>query len=200
MHTRPRERVLLRRASRASQGLGHRLSSDRLDGRCGAMAVCSCTRLHERRPARRRPVAVLMMVEIRRDVLLAEAVKSARSRLAKPVLRTQLLDSMLRVRRGLQSDAPVTGPRTLEAADSRDRAVWCARAAGRNNLVISWCSRADEVLGMEVTVVSDGTDAWMPCAMARPAVRRGVMDLHMPRMDGFEATRRIRACHAAHPR
>ncbi len=48
-----------------------------------------------------------------------------------------------------------------------------------------------EALGLEVTVAGDGAEATARYLERRPAVV--LMDCHMPGVDGFEATQRIRA-------
>ena len=155
-------------------------------------------RLHEQAARHgRHPVTVMMMVPaFGRDALLAEASAIQPDHvLTKPVLRTQLLDSLLRMRRGLQSSAPVTGPGTLAVLRTRAAGLSGAHVLLVEDNLVNQLVAAEllKVLGMNVTVVSDGTDAVN-------AVRDGeagqfdvvLMDLHMPRMDGFEATRRIR--------
>jgi len=155
-------------------------------------------RLHEQAAQHGwRPVPVMMMVPaFGRDASLAEAGAIQPDHfLTKPVLRTQLLESLLRMRRGLQSRAPVSGAGTLDVLRTRVAPLFGARILLVEDNLVNQLVAAEllKVLGMDVTVVSDGTEAL-------DVVRDGkagqfdvvLMDLHMPRMDGFEATRRIR--------
>lgn len=52
-----------------------------------------------------------------------------------------------------------------------------------------------ESLGLEVEIVEDGEEAL--AALARQAYACVLMDCHMPRLDGFAATARIRGSHAS---
>jgi len=155
-------------------------------------------RLHEQ--ARRhgwRPVPVMMMVPaFGRDASLAQAGAIQPDHvLTKPVLRTQLLDSLLRMRRGLQSSAPATGAGTFDLLRTRAAPLLGARILLVEDNLVNQLVAAEllKILGLSVTVVADGIEAL-------DVVRDGeagqfdviLMDLHMPRMDGFEATRRIR--------
>jgi len=90
--------------------------------------------------------------------------------------------------------APTSVPGGRSRASTR---VLLAEDNGVNQLVLG---EMLEVLGCEVTVVGDGEAA---CRAVARAARRGApydlvfMDCHMPTMDGFAATRRIRRDEAA---
>jgi len=189
----------LGQAQRA-QRQGHPFDVILLDWKMPRMdGLQTLRRLHEQAARHgQHPVTVMMMVPaFGRDALLAEAGAIQPDHvLTKPVLRTQLLDSLLRMRRGLQSSAPVTGPGTLEALRARATRLLGARVLLVEDNLVNQLVAAEllKVLGMDVTVVADGTDALDAVRDAEAGQFDVVlMDLHMPRMDGFEATRRLRA-------
>jgi PAS domain S-box-containing protein len=189
--------VALRQAERAHR-LGRAFDVILLDWKMpGTDGLHTLRRLREQVERHGRPNVLMMVPAFGRDALLAEAgVMRPDQVLAKPVLRTQLLEALLCMRQGRQSGAASTGPPTLETLRARATGLDGARVLLVEDNLVNQLVAAEllKVLGMEVTVVPDGVDAV-------GAVRDGeegqfdvvLMDLHMPRMDGFEATRRIRA-------
>ncbi len=85
------------------------------------------------------------------------------------------------------AEAPAPTVQAPAAAAMRGR-VLLAEDNGINVLVARSMLQS---LGLDVTVAGDGADALAAFLEAPPAVV--LMDCHMPRMDGFEATRCIRA-------
>jgi PAS domain S-box-containing protein len=164
----------------------------------GMDGVRTLHRLHEQALRHRRhPAPVMMMVPtIGREALLAEAGAIRPDHvLAKPVIRSQLQDALLHMRRGTQSSAS-TGPPTFEALRAQATRLIGARVLLAEDNPVNQLMLGEllKMLGIEVVVVSDGAEA-VEAVRVGEAGRFDVvlMDLHMPRMDGFEAARRIHA-------
>ena len=144
------------------------------------------------------PATVMMMVASSRLTGLLDATGEAPPEpvLTKPVLRTHLYQAVLSAARGRPGGRAAEGP--LPDGLLQRRAEGLAGACVLlvednpvNQLVAGETLRR---LGLEVVVASDGAEA---LELLREGGERRfdviLMDLHMPRMDGFEATRRILA-------
>ncbi|HEY0855558.1 MAG TPA: response regulator [Albitalea sp.] len=147
----------------------------------------------------RRPTPVMMMATpFGREALMSEAGQAVPERIiAKPVLRSHLFEALSRMRQGVDPATRSGSRPTLEAVRRRagplsGRRVLLAEDNPVNQLV---AVELLKLLGMDVTVAADGAQAVECVGQAGTGAAAGfdvvLMDLHMPRMDGFEAARRI---------
>ncbi|TAK79189.1 MAG: response regulator [Aquabacterium sp.] len=162
----------------------------------GTAAIDLLCELREREAASGHPRTPLVMLvtSAARDVVAALPAEVApEAVLVKPLLMPPLLDALQSVRGNRAPAEPVTatqsrawleralplrGARLLLAEDNAVNQIVATEFLGR--------------LGITVVVVPDGVDAVEVMRTAEPGRFDAVlMDLHMPLMDGFEATRRI---------
>jgi PAS domain S-box-containing protein len=111
--------------------------------------------------------------------------------IAKPVRQTVLYECLVNVMAGQPQEpaaAPaVTGPASTAAAGTRGNIL-----VVEDNLINQQVALGIlQIQGYSVTVVNNGREALD--AYAQGAFDLVLMDCHMPEMDGFEATREIRA-------
>ena len=113
--------------------------------------------------------------------------------LAKPVKKGQLLE-VLATLAGRSAGPPAAAPDIIESEQEFEGARVLLAEDNRVNQLVA--ERMLETLGIEAVIAADG-------AQAVAAVREGdfdlvLMDCQMPEMDGYDATRAIRAWEAEH--
>jgi two-component system sensor histidine kinase/response regulator len=108
----------------------------------------------------------------------------------KPVRTSALYDRLMRLMAvGLQMQAPLRSSPAgrVTSTESRGRIL----VAEDNEINQMVAEGIVSMLGFEVDIVPDGAEALV--ALATSSYSAILMDCHMPVMDGFEATRQIRA-------
>ena len=162
-----------------------------------SLQVVEQLREQAERHGRRRPDVIMLVTPFGREAFAAEHAHGAiqpDGMLGKPVLRTQLVDTIVRVRQGQRGGSTGRAPQTIEQLRTHAQALDGAHVLLAEDNAVNQLVAAELLtrLGLRVTVASDGSEAV-------DAVRAGgtgafdavLMDLHMPLLDGFEATRRI---------
>lgn len=155
--------------------------------------------LHQQaeRHGQRRPDVILLVTPFGREAFAVEQARGGHQPdgvLGKPVLRTQLVDTLVRVRQGARSGSTGRAPQTIDQLRVHVQGLGGAHVLLAEDNAVNQLVAAELLtrLGLHVTMTSDGNEAV-------EAVRGGgagafdavLMDLHMPVLDGFEATRRI---------
>jgi PAS domain S-box-containing protein len=140
--------------------------------------------------ALRAPPVVVMVTAFDREQLLGEAAGlPLQAVLRKPVSASRLLDTIvgLRVPERIKLSADPMGSLLARAAPLRGAHILVVEDIDTNQLV---ARDLLERLGMRATIASNGEQA---LALAEQAAFDIIlMDLHMPVLDGFEATRQLR--------
>jgi two-component system sensor histidine kinase/response regulator len=141
--------------------------------------------------ALREPPVVVMVTAFDRELLLDEAAGlPLQAVLCKPVSASRLLDTLLGLRVAPRLKGPTNSMASLieRAAPLRGAHILVVEDIDTNQLV---ARDLLERLGMRATVASNGEQAL--ALVEQSAFEAILMDLHMPVLDGFEATRLLRA-------
>ncbi|MBT8159906.1 response regulator [Arthrobacter sp. GN70] len=109
--------------------------------------------------------------------------------LTKPVRSSEFYDRLMRLVASRPAAAPVAAPTLPVSISQPSRGLILVVEDNEVNQLVARSMVAK--LGYEVDVVSDGSEAVAATAATRYAAV--LMDCHMPVMDGFEATKAIRA-------
>jgi len=116
--------------------------------------------------------------------------------LTKPVRSSEFYDRLIRLIAGPVVPAAAPAPATMHAEDHRGEGLVLVVEDNEINKLVARSMVAK--LGYGVDVVSDGAEA--VAATASKHYDAVLMDCHMPVLDGFEATRIIRARTSSGPR
>ena len=129
-------------------------------------------------------------IDILRAILPARVIAIGRdAALRKPVRQSALFDAIVKAIEFNRTDAPA--PRLPAAPASAPRATGAILVAEDNLRLQRLLQLQFDELGVEVTFVSDGLQAVEALRTGRYAMV--FMDCQMPNMDGFAATKAIRA-------
>jgi len=139
------------------------------------------------------PPTIIMVTSFGREQLLKEAdAATVNAILTKPVTPSDLLDTLIRLQNPEGGSAPVT------EETFRGTRASLSHIRGARILLVEDNELNQQVAreflgkgGLTVTIAGNGQEA--VDAVQRQPFDAILMDLHMPVMDGFEATRRIHA-------
>jgi len=137
------------------------------------------------------PVIIMVTAHSKEHLLEAADKVHLDSILTKPVVSSRLHDEILRLRSGGQTERAVM-VRSKQEFQLPPGAVGARVLLVEDNEINRQVAKELlEQLGLEIILAMNGKDA-LDILCSGESVDIVLMDLHMPVMDGFEATRRIR--------